>query len=161
MNDNDEDDLDPELEESQIMLTGACQRLDEIVRDNTLLAFCDGTLEVKLDLSLITEEDWHLFAMTGLVSPESVMFGDVERLFAELMLMISGIVQFFHYCETEITNTWAHDIHDLACSDDLERLPSDDYVGVIAQTARSKGLSDEDIFCLIEWVSVGEQRTMH
>ena len=160
-----EDELDHEdmldLEEMQRCVTLACQSLDEILKENTLFAHMDGTLGSKLRVEMFTDEDWDLFGMTKLISLETAMSPDRDKALTELHSSLLGVIQFFHYCDMEITDDWAIDINELGFSEELMDVDPDKFALIIATSARDMGMTVEEVFALLQYVCTGEEPTLH
>ena len=160
-----EDELEHEdvldLEEMQRSVTLSCGRLDEILKENTLYAHMDGTLVAKLRVDMFTDEDWDLLALSKFISLETAMSEDRDRALAELHLSLLGVIQFFHYCDMEITDNWAIDINELGFSEELMDVDPDEFALIIATSARDMGMSGEEIFALLQYVCTGEEPTLH
>lgn len=162
---SNEDDLEHEdvldLEEIQRSITLACQRLDEILKENTLYAHMDGTLVSKLHVDMFTDGDWDLLALSKFISLETALSEDRNRALAELHISLLGVIQFFHYCDMEVTDNWVIDINELGFSEELMDVDPDEFALIIATSARDMGMSGEEIFALLQYVCTGEEPTLH
>lgn len=154
-----EDMLD--LEDLQKFLTLACRRLDEILKEHTLYAHMDGTLVSKLRVDMFTDEDWDLIGMTKLISLQTALSEDRVRALVELHISLLGVIQFFYFCDVEITDNWAMDINELGFSEELMDADSDEFALIIATSARDKGMSGEEILALLNYVTSGDEPTQH
>ena len=154
------EDTKEELDEGQWWETIACEKLDEILSENTLAAVADGTITQKLLPYMLDEEDWDLIGITMFISFDARKSNIPEVMLHELIRSLYCIVQYFRFCHKKITDSWAVDMHCFSLSDELVELPDQEYGICVAQTARTMGFSSEEIFALLEYLCVGDSSTV-
>ncbi len=147
-----------DVAQSQMAL---CNRLDEIIGDNTLIAARDGTLPTKLTMSDLNAEDWDLIKDSEFL-PASVMRSNSEKvILAELHKMLYGLSLCFRFLEIPLDISWSYDMHFFPFSEELQFLPPAEYATLMAQLARRTDMNDREILAFIEYMCFGDPVTIH
>ena len=132
--------------------TKLCERLDEILGCNALLAVIDFTISLQLHSWMLRDEDWDLIAHSGFVRIENPRTGDVSLILMELFRSLFGLAQYFYFCEADIEDTWAVDMHELDIAEHLHNLPQTGDGAHIAFLGSEMGMNATEIFALLEYL---------
>ena len=147
-----------EIQEAQTIL---CERLDEIVGGNTLLAVVEGTLVRKLSLRTIEHGDWDLISISGYVSEHAYTSENRSLMLSELYRVLYGILQCFNFCRMEIVDTWVLDMHFLGFSQQLEEFPLTEFSHYFVNAALRKEMPIEAVFAFVEYMCNGNLGARH
>ncbi len=144
-----------DIEYQKQVQTKLCERLDELISGTALLAVIDGTIVDELHPWMLHDEDLHLIAHSGFVDLGTIATGDMKLVLAELVRSLYGLVQYFCFCEAEISETWATDMHQLDIADCLHDLPQTGDGAHVAYLAQEMGMNEKEIFALIDYLYPG------
>ncbi len=146
------EDIDELVKEDERAQTLLCERLDELIGGNTLLSVIDDTIHRQLIPDMLEDGDWDLIAYSGYVDLEIYKTGDTAHILNVLFRALYGIAQYFYFCDEEIKESWATDMHDFGLSDELNDLPDAEYSACIAHLAAARGMNETEIFALFEYL---------
>jgi hypothetical protein len=154
------EEVKEDLDEGEMSETIACELLDQLLGENTLRAVADGSISTKLLPHMLGEEDWDVIAYTSFISFDARTSNLFEIMSAELVDSLFGLAQFFRFCGMEITSTWATDMHCFGLSEEIGELSDQEYGACIAQSARTMGMTDGEIFALLDYLHSDDERAI-
>ena len=146
------EDIDELIDEDEHAQTMLCERLNMLVGGNALLSVIDDTIHRQLTPDMLEDSDWDLIAYSGMVDLEIYKTGDTAHILNVLFRALYGIAQYFYFCDEEIKDTWASDMHDFGLSDELNDMPDAEYSVCIARLASERGMNETEIFALFEFL---------
>lgn len=156
-----EDELSEILDDVAQSQMALCDRLDEIVGDNTLVAARDGTLSSKLTMSDLNADDWNLIKDSEFLPPSVLRSNSKKVILAGLHKMLYGLSLCFRFLEIPLEVSWAYDMHFFPLSEELQLLPPTEYATLMAQLARRTDMNDAEIFAFVEYMCFGDPVTLH
>lgn len=156
-----EDDYSEMLDDIAQSQVELCNRLDEIIGGNTLIAARDGTLPSKLTMSDLNDCDWLLIKNSEFLPSSMLSSNCNEMILSALHKMLYGLSLCFRYLEIPLEISWAYDMHFFPLSEELQFLPPAEYATLMAQLARRTNMDDAEIFAFVEYMCFGDPTTLH
>ena len=133
-----------------------CRRLDELIGGNALLAAREGTLPAQLTPDMIDEETLDLIQGTIFVDDELSISGNMPAIVAALVRSLWGVSQYFRFCDKPITANWGSQLSEGWIPESIQMLSEAEYTAWVLREGRNKGMTNEEIFAVIEYLCIGE-----
>ncbi len=133
-----------------------CERLDELIEENALVAALDGTLATKLVPSMLDEDTLELLRGAIFVEEELSLTDNLPAIILDLSHALWGVAQYFRFCQKPITASWGTDMAEGWIPEHIQMLPETEYAAWVLREGRSQGMTEEEIFAVMGFLCIGE-----